>query len=349
MMNRYFESLDGVRCFCIVAVLWHHSLPDNLPLILHRGFLGVDMFFILSGFLIVTLLLREKSQNRSLSLKKFYTRRVLRIFPAYYGLLFCVGLMYLTARSNTESSALFFSTLPWNLTFLSNCLLVQANGLGALWSLAVEEQFYLLWPTVEKYLQSKLIYIVLGSVLGINQIINLGVGYGVLSKPHWVPDATFTPICLGILLAHLLHRPSTFASLFPIFGWRYAPIVWLGLFMIVLYAAPSDIFGWPRLILQVLMLMLLGSLVVREDHTLSPLLRYAPIVRLGQISYGVYLYHLWIFSITAAIIQVIQTHFQIALPISLFISGSLLSIAIAELSYRFYETPFLNLKKRFSW
>ncbi|MBD2328098.1 acyltransferase [Alkalinema sp. FACHB-956] len=332
-----------------MAVLWHHSQPNNLPLLLTRGFLGVDMFFVLSGFLIVTLLLREKSKTQTVALQKFYSRRFLRIFPAYYGLLLCLTILYSTLRIGTESSLLFFGTLPWNLAFLSNCVLVQANGLGSMWSLAIEQQFYLIWPVFEKYLKPRLIYGILGVGVVINQVINMGVANGAFNKPHWFPDATFTPICLGICLAHAFHHASSFNKLLPLMGWRHAPLMWLGLLLVTLYISPSDIFGWPRLSIQVLMLLLLGSLVMREDHCLKSLLSYPPVVRVGQISYGIYLYHLWIFSIVGAIVQVAQSYMQITLPLPLFITGSLASIAISELSYRFYEMPFLNLKKKFSW
>jgi peptidoglycan/LPS O-acetylase OafA/YrhL len=85
--QRQFNLLDDVRCFCILTVLWHHANPPNFPPILKRGFLGVDMFFVLSGFLIVTLLLREQSTVGKISLRKFYARRALQIFPVYYGML----------------------------------------------------------------------------------------------------------------------------------------------------------------------------------------------------------------------------------------------------------------------
>ncbi|MGB2610895.1 MAG: acyltransferase, partial [Isosphaeraceae bacterium] len=93
--TRTFASLNGVRGLCILSVLWHHAPGGLHALILERGFLGVDMFFVLSGFLIVTLLLRERDRTGSISLKKFYARRTLRIFPIYYLVLFTLLLFYL--------------------------------------------------------------------------------------------------------------------------------------------------------------------------------------------------------------------------------------------------------------
>src|SRR5437870_3157565 len=85
--TRYFGALDGLRCLSIVAVVAFHTLRGTSSPIVLRGNLGVDLFFLISGFLITTLLIRERSQYGAISLKKFYIRRTLRIFPLYYAVL----------------------------------------------------------------------------------------------------------------------------------------------------------------------------------------------------------------------------------------------------------------------
>src|SRR5215831_19037330 len=96
LQTRTFGSLDGLRALAILGVIWHHS-ASALPgwPITARGFLGVDLFFVISGFLIVTLLLRERRRTATISLRKFYVRRFLRIFPPYYGLLALVTIVAL--------------------------------------------------------------------------------------------------------------------------------------------------------------------------------------------------------------------------------------------------------------
>jgi peptidoglycan/LPS O-acetylase OafA/YrhL len=229
--QRHFSSLDGVRFFCILAVLWHHSYPPG-GLLSTRGFLGVDMFFVLSGFLIVTLLLREQSTVGWVSLRKFYARRALRIFPIYYGMLLILILAYSLFPYRTDKEASFFSVLPFYLTYTSNWSLVKAGGLGIAWSLATEEQFYLFWPAIEKFNRKRFVYGILGLIFLINQLINFGFLNGIFNSLYgssWIQleilHTTFTPICLGIGLAHLLHRSQSFNLILRSLGHRHAPIV----------------------------------------------------------------------------------------------------------------------------
>jgi peptidoglycan/LPS O-acetylase OafA/YrhL len=348
--QRYFSSLDGVRCFCILAVLWHHSNPPTSPQILTRGFLGVDMFFVLSGFLIVTLLLREKSTTGQISLRKFYARRALRIFPLYYGILFLLSLFYLLFKPGANSSATFFSVLPFYLSFTSNWSLVQATGLGITWSLATEEQFYLFWPVIEKLARKRVVYVALGVIILINQLMNFGILDDLFISLYRSPEAaklldtTFTPICLGIALAHLLHRADSFTWIFRSLGHRYAPICILMVLLGLMNFSPSDISGFPRLWIQLLMALWLGSLVVREEHALQPLMMATPIARIGKISYGIYMCHIWVFTIVASATRLLPVHWGLGQSFPLFVSGTLATFLIAEMSYRFYEMPFLRWK-----
>ena len=351
--QRHFGSLDGVRCLCILAVFWHHANPPTSPQLLTRGFLGVDMFFVLSGFLIVTLLLREQAMKGHLSLRKFYARRALRIFPIYYGILISFSVFYLLFKPHEPSSATFFSVLPYYLSFTSNWSLVQAAGLGITWSLATEEQFYLFWPAVEKLRRKWMVYGVLGVVILINQLMNFGILDNLFISLYQSPEATklldttFTPICLGIGLAHLLHRFRSFTWIFRSLGHRYTPIaILIGLLGLINFS-PIDISGFPRLLIQFLMTLWLGSLVVREDHILQPLMIATPIARIGKISYGLYMYHIWAFAIVTSATQFLPEYLGLRHSFPFFVAGTLVTLLMSEISYRFYETPFLRWKTYF--
>ena len=138
-------GLNGMRAIAVTAVVWHHSHPGIAELALtRRGFLGVDIFFVLSGFLITTLLLRERAEFGAISLRQFYVRRTLRIFPLYYAVLLALAAYFTFARQASEREA-FFAGLPFYLTYTSNWF--DASGMMSItWSLSAEEQFYLLWP-----------------------------------------------------------------------------------------------------------------------------------------------------------------------------------------------------------
>jgi peptidoglycan/LPS O-acetylase OafA/YrhL len=340
----YFNSLDGLRALSILAVVWHHTEGETGGLALARlGFLGVDMFFVLSGFLIVTLLLRERDRQGDISLRGFYLRRSLRIFPAYYGLLAVLTLIY-TLKPNGRTPPGFFADLPYLLTYTINW--VQSASIMAIaWSLAAEEQFYLVWPPIEKWLSRRAWAVLLG-ILAVNQAVNFLMVDGRLAawlSPWRVPgmcQITFTPICLGVALAHALHSPRGFRTFERLLGASWAPAAVLGVLILDLGSAPPDLTGWPRLSIQVLMAILLGSCVIRDPHWLSPVLDNSVMRRIGVVSYGIYLYHLLGLHLAGIVLR----WSGLAFPYADFLITMLVSWGMAELSYRFYEKPFLRLK-----
>ncbi len=349
--QRYFASLDGVRFFSIIAVIWHHATPANLPEFFSRGFLGVDMFFVLSGYLIVTLLLREKDGYKTISLKNFYIRRALRIFPVYFGLLAFLSVVYGLLKSGDPDADTFFSLLPIYLAFLANWSLVHAANLGIYWSLATEEQFYLLWPLLEKWLKPKPVLIFLAIFIVINQCINFGYLdaffislYGDEEAINLeILGATFTPICLGVLLAHGLHRQSTFTVVYRWLHHYISSAVFLGLLLLLVFVSVGDLSGIKRLLIQIVMCIWLATLVIREQHILKRLMVFPVVKRLGQISYGMYVYHM----IALHIVRELLSQMGIAIDYSLFLLGLALTAFIAECSFRLYETPILSLGKKY--
>jgi peptidoglycan/LPS O-acetylase OafA/YrhL len=351
LRTRHFGSLDGIRCFSILAVVWHHTDHSWVGARwAGRGFLGVDMFFVLSGFLIVTLILREKERTGTVSLKDFYVRRTLRIFPIYYGLLLGLAAVYLLLKPHDDDTRALVAKLPFYLLYLCNFLAVHANNLAITWSLATEEQFYMLWPTVEKVIRGSAIFWVLGAVLLLNQLVNFGVADPLLNRvysPDHHPeilDVTFTPIALGVLLAHVLHRPKGFAIVHRLVGSPWSSPFAACALGAALIAAPADIAGWPRLLIQLLMTLLLASVVLREDHRLSRPLSWKPIVRIGVVSYGMYLFHMLIRHAVLAAMRRAGLEGIILLD---FVLVSLATWLFAEVSFHFYEKRFLALKKKF--
>lgn len=347
--RRTFGALDSIRAFSILAVIWHHA-HGGVPsvAISQRGFLGVDMFFVLSGFLIVTLLLRENDRNGQIDLKKFYARRTLRIFPLYYAVIFAT-LAFVMVKPGSSLAGPVREELPYLLTYTSNWI-HSASILAIGWSLATEEQFYLLWPPAQKYAGRALPFLFVASLL-VSQATNFGLLNGFFESllgPDFagleILNSTFTPILLGVGLAYLLHSERSFAWLRRLAGFPGAPAVAFA----ALCAAGSwpvdDISGVPRLSIQLAMTWLLATLVVREDHILRRAVRLRPIVRIGVVSYGMYLLHM--FALHGA--RVLEGKVFGEQPLARFALCTALTYVLAELSFRFFESPLLRLKGRFS-
>ncbi|MCC7205614.1 MAG: acyltransferase, partial [Phycisphaeraceae bacterium] len=343
-----FGSLDGLRCASIVGVVLHHTwmnAPEWLTLA-HRGFLGVDMFFAISGYLIVTLLLREERKNGQISLSRFYTRRMLRIFPIYYFILGALTLLMLIKPGANEAPK-FWASLPYLVTYTSNWV-ADASILAIAWSLATEEQFYIFWPPVERFLRGWAVPVMLAFVV-VNQAVNFGLTdklvfekWGWHDTPVW--QITFTPICLGVLLAHLLNSPRGFGWAWQAVGHRAVAPVLLAALLAVCALPAGDISGVHRLGIHLLITGLLAACVVREDHLLAGMLQWRIVVRIGVVSYGMYLYHMFARHGAEVLLGRAGIESQLALfPVTL-----ALTYLVSELSYRTLEAFFLNLKSRFS-
>lgn len=345
--TRRFGSLDGIRALSIIAVVWHHSgAPlESVPLT-QNGFLGVDAFFVMSGFLIVTLLLREREKNGNISLKNFWARRALRIFPVYYAVLLGMAVLFGVIKPDSTIGAAFFGDLPYHLTYTSNWASVASFGIA--WSLATEEQFYVVWPLFERW-APKLVWPAFGVGVLLSQLVNFGplrpalASVGLEYAELEILQATFTPILLGVALAHLLHSKKTFDALARGLGFAGAPLVFLAL-TVGLAAIGGDLAGWRRLAIQLSLFALVGSVVVKEEHALAKPLAFKPFARIGVVSYGIYLLHL--FPIDA--VNAVQRKLGVDVYGLAFVGGLLLTWAAAELSFRFFEMPFLKLKKRFA-
>lgn len=348
LQRRTFGSLDGIRCASILAVIFHHG-PGGLEFgrISLRGFLGVDMFFVLSGFLIVTLLLREQDRHAGISLKAFYARRTLRIMPLYYGVVLLFAVLFGWLRPQGDTAQHVAHDLPYLLTYTSNWAEI-GSMMGITWSLAAEEQFYALWPPLQKYFRSTLLLAFV--LVGVSQLVHLGVIDNALyswfgwspKDPPMLRQTTFTPILLGVILAHVLHSPKGFSAFNKLFGSKIAPLVGAASIVAMCQLMPLDIQGWPRLAIHGLMFIFLGSCVVGGDHVLTPLVQSKPVVRIGVLSYGMYLWHMFVLN---GVDRAIDAGLPKVAQFPALLAGTWV---IAELSYRFYEQPFLRLKHRFA-
>lgn len=333
-----------------MAVVWHHSAgiyPFDIAFFRH-GYLGVDTFFVLSGFLITFLLLKEKTLAGTISLKKFYIRRFLRIFPLYYTYLGLLTL-WLIVSDPQKMSEILHSFLYY-FFYISNYIPEQTpeQYFHRSWSLAVEEQFYLIWPilflalTAFRSLFTAAFLILLITFLDIFSISPKVDSFVNLLIP-------FRAILCGCLLAILLSKPRIYRIFSHLLSSRYAILITsIMLFAVIAYSG-RQIAGLEFFIVHLLMMMLVACAVINESNCLSRILSWRPIQLCGVISYGMYILHSQFWGITENIVHFIPVQVIAESKVTFFVVFLFISFFIALLSYSFFEKYFLNLKRKYGY
>jgi peptidoglycan/LPS O-acetylase OafA/YrhL len=341
----YFPALDGLRALAILAVLWHHALPRAESGWLGRGHVGVRLFFALSGFLITTRLLAERRATGEVALGRFWMRRALRIFPLYYAVLALFAL-YLGLRPSDAGSRHFFDNLLFHASYTSNWFVDYevpypvwfAFG----WSLATEEQFYAWWPLLVSGVRRGTALLVLLAVLALQQLAVYGAfGPWLHATPLRICASLAPALSLGALLGLVLEARPGFERLWALFG-KFAAVaangVVLGLGWLVGSGAGAPL--W----LDLAFVALVASLVLAPATWLARTFSSPPLREVGRVSYGIYLFHVPLLGLLRRLSPWLAEH-----PGALFVLGLGASLGAAELSYRYLESPLLQLaRQRFS-
>ena len=345
----YRPALDGLRGIAIIGVFAHHAQVPFLA----GGFIGVDVFFVLSGFLITALLLQEAEETRRISLRAFYIRRALRLLPALAVLLGALllvprafGMMRTDAALVSTVSALYASN--WVRAFG----VLDLEVLSHTWSLSIEEQFYLLWPPVVAVavaLGLRRRWLMLVALAGI-------AGATIARSVLWTTDESWRRLYNGLdtridtLLIGAL-AALVFASLPSVGVLRgrafraiaLAAALVLGAAMhIGRIDAPAMYFGVGALVSLCAALVVIGA--VATDGGIGSLLAFGPLVWIGRISYGLYLWHY------PVVVGLFDSHRLARLGVApawwipMQIGASL---ALATASFYLLERPVLRLKARF--
>lgn len=347
----YLPGLDGVRAVAIIAVLLYHGGVTWLP----GGFLGVDIFFVLSGYLITGLLLAELGEKKTIDFKKFYNGRARRLLPAFLLMVFVV--VTYAALFMKDAVATTWRDLPWALFGSSNWFYVfhQQNYFEAMgrplllqhtWSLAVEVQFYLIWPLVLLFAVPRI------GVLGVRWLaiacacLSFGIMYWLstpfdtassvsLSHTYFGTDSHSLGLFLGAALATFRLSPAPRNEQIPKGLSAVIAIVVLAYMVLILHTVNESTgtlyqVGFPLASGMAVLLIALGS---HPGLTIGRYLGVLPLRWIGERSYGMYLWHWPIFQATRPGLDLSLTGFP-ALVFRL-----LLTVIIAELSYRFVEMP----------
>lgn len=340
LSDSHIPALDGLRAVAVFLVIVSHFGFVMVP-----GAHGVMIFFVLSGFLITWLLLKENERHGTISLIGFYQRRTLRIFPAFYFYSFIlVALLVGTGRAVLWPHA-------WSAFFyLSNYYSAingdPNNGFSHTWSLAIEEQFYLLWPFVFLMLRGNLrkMTAFLVGIIAAVWIHRAILCFAFNIDQAYIQaafDTRLDELMVGCLLAVLLKRRALASCWRVVSANTLLPLVTIALLALSVYAGEvyveryRDVFGFaiePLLIAVLIVQMISFSSTRLWSWTEWPVLRF-----LGRISYSLYLYQQLVLHPTRKALA--------AYPVILQLAGAILvTIILATISHYLIERPFLKLK-----
>lgn len=354
----YIPNLNGLRFFAAFGVIIGHieltKKGFGLPNLIESGtpffstgggHLGVLLFFVLSGFLITLLILKERDVKSEINYKKFLMRRILRIWPLYFLFITFVIFIYHGYSWIEETVAYPDLTIFLYYLILPN---VAISGIATiqyiphLWSIGVEEQFYIIWPLFFKKLKDKYIILILISITFIIPIIPHVCDFLSIRFEQWHVELRFirlffsyfliNAMAIGALMAYLYLYKKEFVkkvltkniniliTIFVFVFWVFHPS--LGYFKDVLFSLFFSI--------MILSLSINGKLFLLENKVVN---------YLGNISYGLYVYHWLIIGYTSSFIS---NNYK------LYFSTIIITIIVSSLSYEFIEKPILKFKSRYS-
>ncbi|MEY3320264.1 MAG: hypothetical protein RL393_844, partial [Actinomycetota bacterium] len=350
--NRYIHSVDGLRAVAVIAVLLYHLGIDWIP----GGFLGVDLFFVISGYVITGLILDSIEKSGGLDLRAFYLSRIRRLVPALIAMV-VLTILYIGVYA-PETVRRFLNDLPYVFTGTMNWALVNREQdyfetigrpplLQHTWSLAVEAQFYLVWPLVllfvlryfgKKNISFVALAIALASGIALFLYsVQIDIKESAVSHVYFGTDTHSIGLFLGAALAvswkpqnltkEITKRAQDFVDLIGVFGF-------LGLLSAFLFINESDptlyriafpltaLFGCATLIS-----------VIHPASRFAPILSTRPALWIGERSYGIYLWHWIVFQLTRPSIDLVGDDW------ALYSLRVLIVFALADISYRYIETP----------
>lgn len=361
----YMVQLDALRALALFGVMVEHFVPASVYSSLISSWKpacpiewgsGVTLFFVLSGFLITGILLRCRDIIRStkqsviFTLQRFYIRRFLRIFPIYYLTLVVGAIIFEKVRSD----------FIWHLTYTTNIMVFVNDSFDQyathFWTLAIEEQFYLLWPLIILFLPKRQLLKAIFITIALAPLFRFIGYYGLnlsLTQIGVSPIASLDALGLGGLLAFYTHNRERY---------RYAKRklckfgLWVCLPLMIAFIVISFVFRGTVLlnvlirptILSIFFVWVVSSAATGFGGILGRFLELKPLVFIGKISYGIYIYHYFM----NPIYDMVSWHLKISNSIPLLfviILKVIASFAIAILSWFFIEKPINNFKKYFSY
>jgi peptidoglycan/LPS O-acetylase OafA/YrhL len=353
----FFPGIEALRAVAVFMTMMAHFIPKDCKFYVPYMWYGVNLFFSISGFLITYIFLKTihsgNPYSKKSAIKNFFVRRILRLFPAYYLLIISFFLLknFFHPPVWTNDYNFYFFTYLQNMYYFKHG--VMDTHFSHLWSLGVEEQFYLVWPFLllftPRQWYPKLFLLLMASSILIRIVFQAsGSLFGVLTV------ANLHTLSVGALLAYFYFFKPENALFRKICSLRI-PLQILALALLILSINMTRHFPYLRVaILECSLAATTGLLVLNSvvgwPKFLDPVIRNGFVQQAGKISYGIYLYHLLVPVILAEIIDRIPFLYFIR-PSSrfpLFIAFVVYTYLLALASYHLYETKFLKLKSKFN-
>jgi peptidoglycan/LPS O-acetylase OafA/YrhL len=346
-------QLDGLRALAVTAVAVSHWTPSFLVGIVPWG-TGVQLFFVLSGFLITGILLRSRPADVGISLSAalriFYIRRLLRIFPLYYTVLVLCVLFGVGSISETW---------PWLFSYLANFYYwwhphgdAASDPFLHLWSLSVEEQFYLLWPLIALVASRRTLLLFLFVCVVAAAAFRVGMAHvtPTLSVRYLTPSC-IDALAVGGLLAYVQHYRET-QDLRQL-SWVLAGVGLAGLVVSVLFLSrligPDDAHHVGHTFLVIFYGAIVGQAAIGFGSVPGRLLTLAPVRYLGKISYGLYVFHYLAPAAISSLAKGFDVSAAVQRPILALPAYTAFTLIVAMMSWHFYEWPINKLKRHFAY
>lgn len=353
----YFPNLDGLRFFAFLIVFISHAVLFilNGKLYFAQGDIGVSFFFVLSGFLITSILYFEKKTKNKINITNFYARRILRIWPVYIIVLIASIILASLNLENLPYSVGFKADyLPWYFGLISNFYLIKFGGisvvLAILWSISAEEQFYLIWPLIISFVKEKFIPLLLTIIIiaaTIFRFINAD-NYNVV---YYSTFSVVSDLAIGALVGFLIFKKPELKNKITSFFNRKNVIILYIIFIGILYikmfpfkVLTGSLNSIYIALLPVIFSILFMLIILEQNYSESSLFKankIKSITYLGQISYGLYAYH----AIAIAIIFSSFSNINIKNKIIITIFSFILTIIMSHISYKYIEKKILYFKK----
>ncbi len=366
----FFPNLDGLRFIAFFAVFFHHSLivscfnTDHSSAVYQfifaqkmNGALGVNLFFVLSGFLITYLLLSEKSRYNTINVPNFYMRRLLRIWPLYFSMVLAGFVLFPLIKKVAGGVPDETHVAGYYMFFVSNFQMIQkgfadSSILNVLWSVGVEEQFYIVWPLILFVIPQRHLLKGFGVLLaGVLVFRYFNIANGQVIYYH-----TFSVIgdmVIGGITAWLAFCNKKFSAFIASLSKKIIIVIYVlgGLLIIFNYKIFTNS---SLLIFERLVYALFFAFVIAEQnfatHSFYKMSNNKFLHRWGNYTYGLYCLHtigLLIAHIISEKVLKLQSDWLIMLID--FTLGFGLSMGMAYISYHYFEAPFLKLKSRFAY